>query len=113
MLRDLLIHTAAKDTFPQITMFGVEEMSLAIGLIDNKHVRKDSINRNFIASNQLGDSGNDTKANALSRYEFIEFLVRMSVFKYKEAPVKLARNAVESFERFINELLIPYHSQKL
>ena len=42
----------------------------------------------------------------MCRYEFIDFLVRVSVWKYKES--KIVNTAREAFEKVINEHLMPY-----
>lgn len=51
ILKEVFIHTASKDAFPYITMFGMEEFANMTGMIDNKIVKKDAVNRNFIAAN--------------------------------------------------------------
>jgi len=51
VLKEVFLHTASHDAFPYITMFGTEEFATNAGLIDNKHVKKDAVNRNFIAAN--------------------------------------------------------------
>lgn len=108
VLKEIFLHTAAKDNFPCIEMFATEELSKNMGLIDGKHVKKKDVNRMFIAAN-VSDSNNENMnpANAMIRYEFIEFLVRMSKYKYKEAG--LAATIAESFEKLLNELVLPYH----
>ena len=107
VLKDVFIHTASKDAFPTIEMFGTEEFSKHMGLIDGKHVKKKDINRMFIAAN-VSDKDNELSnpVNALVRYEFIEFLVRIAKYKYKEAG--LVATAAESFERLMIELVTPY-----
>lgn len=106
-LKDVFLHIASKDEFPTIEMFGTEEFSKHMGLIDGKHVKKKDINRMFIAAN-VSDKDNEhsNPVNALVRYEFIEFLVRMAKYKYKEAG--MVATTAESFERLMNELVTPY-----
>lgn len=56
-------------------------------------VKKD-VNRMFITANFSEDSKESAaSANALNRNEFIEFLVRMAKFKYKDA---VAPNGVQT-----------------
>mmetsp|Transcript_24952 Transcript_24952/g.33423 ORF Transcript_24952/g.33423 Transcript_24952/m.33423 type:complete len:94 (+) Transcript_24952:742-1023(+) len=45
----------------------------------------------------------------LCRYEFIEFLVRLAVFKYKET-MKVTKTAHESFKRIMDEHIVPFHA---
>ena len=84
ILKDLFIHTAATDENMTIGIFCLETLSHNMGLMDNKITKKD-IDRNFIAAN-VSDKGEEKQnpSNALIRYEFIEFLVRMAKYKYKE-----------------------------
>ena len=107
MIKDVFIHTAAKDAFPTLEMYGTEEFSKNMGLIDGKHVKKKDVNRMFIAANVSDNDNSVNPANAMVRYEFIEFLVRMAKYKYKEAG--LVATCAESFEKLINELVLPYH----
>jgi len=59
-----------------------------MGLYDGKYVHKDTVNRMFIAAN-VSDNEEvaQNPSNALIRYEFIEFLVRIGKAKYKESGV--------------------------
>ena len=80
-----------------------------MGLMDNKITKKD-IDRNFIAAN-VSDKGEEKQnpSNALIRYEFIEFLVRMAKYKYKEQG--LAHTVAASFDKLMIETIIPYHEE--
>lgn len=63
----------------------------------------------FISANvSTREENSSNPVNALVRYEFIEFLVRIAKYKYKDAG--LVNTCVESFERLMNELVLPYHA---
>lgn len=44
------------------------------------------------------------------RYEFIEFLVRMARYKYRDVPTNPVHDTVQAFEKLMSDLLIPYHA---
>ena len=91
----------AKDEhYPGIGIFGTEEFSKHLGLMDGKHVKKETVDRMFIAANVTEKSEEvQNPINSMIRYEFIEFLVRMAKFKYKESG--LVATCTESFERLM------------
>ena len=52
IIKEVFLITAAKgDQFPCMGLFGTEEFSKHVGLIDEKKVKKEDVNRNFIAAN--------------------------------------------------------------
>ena len=85
IIKEVFLITAARgDQFPCIGLFGTEEFSKHIGLIDEKKVKKEDVNRNFIAANVSGEEElKQNPQNELIRYEFIEFMARMANEKYK------------------------------
>ena len=111
ILKEVFIHTASKDAFPYITMFGMEEFATMTGIIDNKMVKKDAVNRNFIAANVSKSEDQEQKGAQLCRYEFIEFLVRMAVFKYKDT-LKQTKTAQHSFQMLMKEHILPFYSSQ-
>lgn len=69
-------------------------------------MKTDAIDRAFLKANSSKDG---TKTTDLCRSEFIEALVRIATFKYKEA--KLARTVPEAYEKMVEEVLVPFHAQ--
>ena len=59
MLKDIFLHTAAKDDFPVVSGFGTEELAKHLNLMDGKFVFKDTINRMFIAANVSENDENE------------------------------------------------------
>ena len=113
VLKEIFITTCAQhDQFPCLGNFGTEEFSNSCGLVDNKHVKKDTVNRMFITANYSDKEENDQNPlTALVRYEFIEYLVRMAKFKYKDS---VAPNGVqtvtEAFQQLMDQLMLPYYN---
>ena len=111
ILKDLFLHTAARySEFPLISNYGTEELAKNIGIMDGKVVLKDTINRSFIAANTSDRDADDRTgtANAMARFAFIEFIVRLARAKYKDPGV--VKTTPSALRRFLDEYLIPYHS---
>ena len=52
-------------------------------MIDEKKVKKEDVNRNFIAANVSSEEEQkQNPQNELIRYEFVEFMARMAKEKY-------------------------------
>ena len=79
-------------------------------MTDGKVTKNETVDRMFIAAN-VSDKAEEKQnpVNALIRYEFIEYLVRMAKFKYKEQG--LAHTTAASFEKLINDIILPYHKE--
>jgi hypothetical protein len=111
LLKDIFIHTAAGPDWPFITQMQLQVFCDSLNLIDGKLVRLNDIQRIFITVNvELIDQdfNPDAKCN---RFEFIEFLVRLSALKYKQT--KVVYNYTDAFQMLLNETLIPYHRSSI
>ena len=106
LLKEIFIHLAARDNFPFIKNAASEIFATSTGLLEARKP-KEPINRAFIAATRSSPNSEAGKSSQMCRYEFIDFLVRVSVWKYKES--KIVNTAKEAFDKVVKEHLIPYH----
>ena len=109
-LKELFIHIAAKDDWPNIGQFTTETMCENMGLIDNKYIQRSDIDRLFITANYEDEKHEENPSNAFCRYEFLEFFSRLARLKYKESE-KIASTNAEAFKKLCDEFISPYVEQ--
>lgn len=105
VIKDVFLDTAASSDFPKVTMRSLEVLVTECGLVDNRHISVKDVDRFFIAATTKDGSG---KVTAMCRYEFIDFLARLSEYKYRET--KVVMTCKEAFDKMMNEHIIPYHA---
>ena len=109
-LKELFIHVAAKEDWPNIGQFATESMCENMGLIDNKVIQRSDVDRMFITANYEETKHEFNPSNAFCRYEFLEFMSRLARLKYKETE-KTASTNVEALQMLLDQYICPYVKQ--
>ena len=99
-LKKIFIVQASKSGFPTINWISSADFIRDCQCLDSNVVQT-TVDRLFIATNQELEKSEENPANALERYEFLEFLARIAEKKFKEP--KICATYVESLEKLLEE----------
>jgi len=103
-LKKIFIVQASKSGFPTINWINSADFIRDCNVLDG-NVIQTTVDRLFIATNQELEKSEENPANALERYEFMEFVTRIAEKKFKEPKIcKTYEEAVKSCWRstFLN-----------
>jgi hypothetical protein len=99
-LKKIFIVQASKSGFPTINWINSADFIRDCNCLDS-NVIQTTVDRLFIATNQELEKSEENPANALERYEFMEFLARIAEKKFKEP--KICKTYTEAVEKLLEE----------
>lgn len=85
-LKKIFIVQASRSGFPTINWINSADFIRDCNCLDGNVVQT-TVDRLFIATNQELEKSDENPANALERYEFLEFLTRIAEKKFKETKI--------------------------
>ena len=103
-LKEIFDATSAESSYPNIGWFDFNSFCDKCQVLDHKHLNKATLDICFVAVNVDEDDLDDNPAQELCRYEFLEVIVRMALYKYKDLPLTQA----EMTTKLINEHIFKY-----
>ncbi len=98
----------AQSYFPNISWIDFGNFCEKCKIIDGKGVTLATVDRSFIAANVAVEGqklSEDNPTNALSRFEFLEILVRLAQAKFKETGI--CSTYEESMNKLLEEHIFP------
>ena len=98
----------AQSSFPNVSWIDFGNFCEKCKIIDGKGVTLATVDRAFIAANVAADGlklSDDNPTNALSRFEFLEILVRLAQSKYKETGI--CSTYEDSVQKLLEEHVFP------
>lgn len=98
-----------QSSFPNISWIDFGNFCEKCKIIDGKGVTLATVDRAFIAANVALDGqklSEDNPTNALSRFEFLEIILRLAQSKYKETGI--CATYEEAMSKLLEEHIFPY-----
>jgi hypothetical protein len=108
-LKKIFTSFIAQSSFPNISWIDFGNFCERCRIIDGKGVTLATVDRAFIAANVAVDGmklSEENPTNALSRFEFLEILVRLAQSKFKETGI--CATYEESMIKLLEEHIFPF-----
>ena len=107
ILKEIFDATSAESSYPNIGWFDFNTFCDKCQLLDNRNLNKATIDICFVAVNVDEDDLDDNPAQELCRYEFLEVIVRMALYKYKDLPLTQAEMTSKLIAEHISKYADP------
>ena len=108
-IKKIFTSLISQSSYPNIGQIDFGNFCEVCKIMDGKVVNLSTVDRAFIAANVAVDGqklSDDNPTNALSRFEFLEILVRLAQFKFVNSGV--CSTYEEAMQKLLEEHIFPY-----
>jgi len=93
-------------SYPTISLNDFTSFAHYTKILDNKYINLASLDLLFVATNVSANKFINSAERDFNRYEFIEFIVRAAIFRFKDT--KLADTTVKAINMLLEDMIFPF-----